>query len=93
MRLRWSMVNPAGVIHLTAALSRQFSARGGPSRRQAGNLIALFTDFGLHGPYTGQMKAVLHQMAPGTSIVDLFADAPRATPRHRLTCWRSMSLE
>ena len=24
-------------------------------------MIVLFTDFGLHGPYTGQMKAVLHQ--------------------------------
>jgi len=36
----------------------------------------LFTDFGLHGPYTGQMKAVLLQMVPGTSVVDLFADAP-----------------
>jgi S-adenosyl-L-methionine hydrolase (adenosine-forming) len=39
-------------------------------------MIALFTDFGLHGPYTGQMKAVLHQMAPGIPIIDLFADAP-----------------
>jgi S-adenosyl-L-methionine hydrolase (adenosine-forming) len=39
-------------------------------------MIVLFTDFGLQGPYTGQMKAVLHQMAPGTPIVDLFADAP-----------------
>ena len=24
----------------------------------------LFTDFGLQGPYIGQMKAVLHRMAP-----------------------------
>jgi len=39
-------------------------------------MIVLFTDFSLQGPYTGQMKAVLHQMAPGTPIVDLFADAP-----------------
>jgi hypothetical protein len=28
-------------------------------------MIVLFTDFGLQGPYTGQFKAVLHQMAPG----------------------------
>jgi hypothetical protein len=69
------------VIHLPAALPRQFSAPGGPPRRQAGNLIVLFTDFGLHGPYVGQMKAVLHQMVPGTSIVDLFADAPVGNPR------------
>jgi S-adenosylmethionine hydrolase len=44
-------------------------------------LIVLFTDFGLHGPYAGQMKAVLHQMAPGTSIIDLFADAPVGNPK------------
>ena len=41
----------------------------------------LFTDFGLHGPYTGQMKAVLHQMAPGVPVVDLFADAPGGNPK------------
>lgn len=44
-------------------------------------MIVLFTDFGLHGPYTGQMKAVLHRMAPGTCVVDLFADAPVGNPR------------
>jgi S-adenosylmethionine hydrolase len=44
-------------------------------------MIVLFTDFGLHGPYTGQMKAVLEQMAPGTPVIDLFADAPTGNPR------------
>jgi S-adenosylmethionine hydrolase len=44
-------------------------------------VIALFTDFGLHGPYTGQMKAVLYEMAPGVPVVDLFADAPTSNPR------------
>jgi hypothetical protein len=44
-------------------------------------MIVLFTDFGLHGPYTGQMKAVLHQQAPGTAVIDLFADAPAGNPR------------
>jgi S-adenosylmethionine hydrolase len=44
-------------------------------------MIVLFTDFGLQGPYTGQMKAVLHQMAPGISIIDLFADAPTGNPK------------
>src|SRR5258707_10559981 len=44
-------------------------------------MIVLFTDFGLQGPYTGQMKAVLHQMAPGISIIDLFADAPAGNPK------------
>jgi S-adenosyl-L-methionine hydrolase (adenosine-forming) len=44
-------------------------------------MIALFTDFGLDGPYTGQMKAVLHRMAAGTPIIDLFADAPAGNPK------------
>ncbi|HZA01307.1 MAG TPA: SAM-dependent chlorinase/fluorinase [Hyphomicrobiaceae bacterium] len=44
-------------------------------------MIVLFTDFGLHGPYTGQMKAVLLQMAPGIPVVDLFADAPVGNPK------------
>ncbi len=44
-------------------------------------MIVLFTDFGLQGPYTGQMKAVLHQMVPGMPVVDLFADAPVGNPK------------
>ena len=44
-------------------------------------MIVLFTDFGLHGPYTGQVKAVLHQMAPGVPAIDLFADAPVGNPK------------
>ena len=44
-------------------------------------MIVLFTDFGLHGPYTGQMKAVLHQMVPDAGIIDLFADAPTGNPK------------
>jgi len=44
-------------------------------------MIALFTDFGLHGPYTGQMKAVLYRMAPGVPVLDLFADAPAGNPK------------
>jgi S-adenosylmethionine hydrolase len=43
-------------------------------------LIAVFTDFGLDGPYTGQMKAVLHRDAPGVPAVDLCADAPMFDP-------------
>jgi S-adenosylmethionine hydrolase len=45
------------------------------------HMIVLFTDFGLHGPYTGQMKAVLQQIAPGTPVIDLFADAPVGNPK------------
>jgi S-adenosyl-L-methionine hydrolase (adenosine-forming) len=44
-------------------------------------MIVLFTDFGLHGTYTGQLKAVLHQMAPGVPAIDLFADAPVGNPK------------
>jgi S-adenosylmethionine hydrolase len=44
-------------------------------------MIVLFTDFGLHGPYTGQMKAVLNQTAPGVPVIDLFADAPVGNPK------------
>jgi hypothetical protein len=44
-------------------------------------IIALFTDFGLEGPYTGQVKTVLHQIAPGVPVVDLFADLPAAKPQ------------
>lgn len=43
-------------------------------------MIVIFTDFGLSGPYTGQMKAVLLQQSPATPIVDLFADAPMFNP-------------
>jgi len=39
-------------------------------------MIVLFTDFGLAGPYTGQVQAVLHRQAPGVSVVSLFADLP-----------------
>jgi len=39
-------------------------------------LFVLFTDFGLDGPYTGQMKAVLARKASQIPVIDLFADAP-----------------
>ncbi len=44
-------------------------------------IIALCTDFGLAGPYTGQVKTVLHRMAPGVAVIDLFADLPAADPK------------
>jgi hypothetical protein len=44
-------------------------------------MIVLFTDFGLHGPYTGQVKAVLHAAAPAVPVIDLFADAPVGNPK------------
>ena len=44
-------------------------------------MIALFTDFGLEGPYIGQVKAVLHAGAPGVPVIDLVADAPAHEPQ------------
>ena len=44
-------------------------------------MIVLFTDFGVNGPYVGQMKAVLYRHAPGVPVVDLFADAPTFDPQ------------
>ena len=44
-------------------------------------MIVLFTDFGLSGPYTGQVKAVLHQLSARVPIVDLFADLPAGKPK------------
>ncbi|MBV8778836.1 MAG: SAM-dependent chlorinase/fluorinase [Alphaproteobacteria bacterium] len=44
-------------------------------------MIVLFTDFGLAGPYTGQVQAVLHQSAPGVPIISLFANAPAEQPK------------
>ncbi len=44
-------------------------------------MIVLFTDFGVCGPYTGQMKAALCRDAPACALIDLFADAPTCDPR------------
>jgi S-adenosylmethionine hydrolase len=40
-------------------------------------MIVLFTDFGVFGPYLGQMHAVLARQAPDVPIIDLFNDLPR----------------
>lgn len=44
-------------------------------------MILLFTDFGLSGPYAGQMRTALLAPGPDTAIVDLMHDAPRGNPR------------
>lgn len=43
-------------------------------------MIVLFTDFGVCGPYLGQMKSVIYQQAPGIPVVELFSDAPCYDP-------------
>ncbi len=37
-------------------------------------MIALFTDFGLEGPYIGQVHARLTQLAPAVPVINLFSD-------------------
>jgi len=44
-------------------------------------MIVTFTDFGTEGPYLGQMRAVLHALAPDIPVVDLMVDAPAFSPR------------
>lgn len=44
-------------------------------------MIALFTDYGLQGPYLGQVEAVLHRLLPDEKVINLLADAPRNNPR------------
>jgi hypothetical protein len=68
-------------LSLVPAIGNARPLQGVGALGQADNMIVLFTDFGLHGPYTGQMKAVLHQMAPGIPAIDLFADAPVGNPK------------
>jgi S-adenosyl-L-methionine hydrolase (adenosine-forming) len=44
-------------------------------------MIVLCTDFGLSGPYLGQVHNVLVRQAPDIPIVNLFADLPAFQPR------------
>lgn len=44
-------------------------------------MIVLVTDFGIEGPYVGQMKAVLYREAPVVPVIDLFSDAPSFNPQ------------
>lgn len=39
-------------------------------------MIVILTDFGVSGPYLGQMRAVLQAHAAGIDVVDLFPDLP-----------------
>lgn len=44
-------------------------------------MLVLFTDFGVTGPYVGQVRAVLARLAPAVPVVDLMHDAPAFDPR------------
>lgn len=39
-------------------------------------MIAIFTDFGVLGPYLGQMRAILLAQVPAVPVVDIFPDLP-----------------
>lgn len=39
-------------------------------------IIALFTDFGLNGPYVGQVHLAIRAIAPDVTVVDLMHDVP-----------------
>jgi len=43
-------------------------------------MILLYTDFGVSGPYVGQMKTVLAESCPGVPVIDLMHDAPAHDP-------------
>ncbi len=44
-------------------------------------MIVLSTDFGIEGPYIGQVKAALYQQAPDCKVIDLFSDLPPYQPQ------------
>lgn len=44
-------------------------------------MILFFTDFGVSGPYVGQMKAAAARRAPHVPAIDLTADAPAFAPK------------
>lgn len=43
-------------------------------------MLFLFTDFGWHGPYVGEVRAVLARAQSATPLVDLMHDAPQFNP-------------
>ncbi len=56
-------------------------------------MIVLFTDFGVTGPYVGQVKAVLHRMAPAAPVIDLMHDAPVQDPQSAAYLLAALALE
>ncbi len=44
-------------------------------------MLYLYTDFGLEGPYVGQMRAAIEREAPGLAVTDLCHDLPPFEPR------------
>ena len=44
-------------------------------------MIVLFTDYGINGPYIGQVEAAILRDNPSAKIINLLANAPRNNPR------------
>jgi len=44
-------------------------------------MIFLFSDYGLEGPYIGQVETVLQSLIPQEKVINLMADAPRNNPK------------
>lgn len=49
---------------------------GTPTIAAASTMLVLFTDYGWHDPYVGQIKAVMAQEAPGIAVIDLLHAVP-----------------
>lgn len=43
--------------------------------------VYFFTDFGIQGPYLGQMESVLLEIEPTLRVINLMCDAPFANPK------------
>lgn len=53
-------------------------------------MIVLFTDYGLKGPYVGELEAAVFRYAPRERVINLCADVPRQDPRsaaYLLAAW------
>jgi S-adenosylmethionine hydrolase len=44
-------------------------------------MITLFTDYGLTGPYLGQVRVRMHEYSPQCDVITLMADAPAHEPK------------
>lgn len=44
-------------------------------------MIVVFTDYGLTGPYTGQLEVILRSRIPAESVIELCNDVPRQDPK------------
>lgn len=45
------------------------------------SIVYLYTDFGHHGPYLGQIESALMEIAPSVRVINLLSDAPSVNPR------------